>query len=92
MADKLYEIYEKFTEQVVYQGWKGVFYGYMETVRSEVEKGGWALFELDNGFRLGLNEPGEGSDEAPCLQYWFGNENITPVIVDSLEQLLQLLE
>lgn len=92
MAEKFCEIYDKFTEQVIYQGWKGVFYGYTETVRCEVETGGWALFELDNGFRLGLNEPNEISNEKPCLQYWFDNDKITPVSVNSLEQLLLLLD
>lgn len=91
MADELYKIYETFTEQLVTSGWKGEVYGWQETARTEVAEGGWALFELDNGFRLGLNEPGEESQEEATLQYWFEDKE-NAVKVESLEQLLLLLD
>ena len=95
-SDELYQIYEEFTEQIINQGWKGKHFGWTETVRCEVDKDSWSLFELDNGFCLGLREPNEQSNEPPVLEYWFENESDEEedekaVAVHSLEQLLELL-
>ena len=90
MADELFNIYETFIEELVTNGWKGEFYGWQEIIRSEVTGENWSVFELDNGFRLGFKEPAEENEEEPTLQYWF-EENETPIKVESLEQLLELL-
>ena len=63
MLEELYEIYDTFTDKLATDGWKGENLAWTETCRSDVTKGSWSLFELDNGFCLGLNEPAEGSEE-----------------------------
>lgn len=89
MEDKLYEIYENFVEQLIDKGWNGQRYGWKETQRSEALEGGWAFFQLDNGFNLKLTYEGNGQEQA-MLQYWF-SENGKVLEVQSLEQLLELL-
>lgn len=90
--DRLYEIFETFTDQLIDYGWKGVRYGWKDTERWESGKGGWCLFELDNGFKLRLEDPedfGENEENKGSLYYWFEGEE--PVEVESLDQLLDLL-
>ena len=89
MEDKLYEIYENFVEQLIDKGWKGLRYGWKEIQRAEALEGGWALFQLDNGFNLQFIF--EGNGQTPKLQYWFGEDG-KMIEVESLEQLLQLLK
>lgn len=93
IVDKLYEIFETFTDQLIDYGWKGVRYGWKDTERWENGKGGWCLFELDNGFKLRLEDPeeseNESGDKKVSLCYWF--EGGEPIEVDSLDQLLDLL-
>lgn len=89
MEDKLYEIYENFVEQLIDKGWKGQRYGWKEIQRAEALEGGWALFQLDNGFNLQFIFEGNGQEQAK-LQYWFGKDGEI-VDVESLEQLLELV-
>ena len=92
-SDQMYEIYERFTEEIVDNGWKGENLSWTEIVRSEVNVGTWYLFEIDNGFALEFIEPIDGSEEEPFLKYWpeGSNEDEDGIIVQSLEQLLELL-
>ena len=91
MADKLYEIYETFADQLAQNGWNGQIYGWKETVRAEALEGGWSLFELDNGFKMKLTDAAQIHKEA-TLQYWFENNAEMVVNVKSLEQLLKLIK
>lgn len=90
MEEKLCQIYDDFVDQVIYKGWKGKTYGCKETVRSEVAEGGWSHFQLDNGFNVKLTYEGNGQTNA-TLQYWFDNNPEMVVNVESLEQLLELI-
>ena len=92
-SDQMFEIYERFTEEIVNKGWKGEFLSWAEIVRSEVTEGTWYLFELDNGFAIEFMEPIEGGEGEPFLKYWpeGRDEDQDGIIVESLEQLLELL-
>lgn len=91
-SDQMYEIYERFIDEVVNKGWKGEKLGWTETVRCEVAEGTWYLFEHDSGFAIEFLEPVEGSDGEAFLKFWpEGNgEDEDGIIVESLEQLLEL--
>ena len=87
MADKLWNIYEKFTEQLVNNGWNGDYYSWKETVESTLGLGTTMLFEYGNGFKLRFSDLENGiASLSYCIPY---SENF--VDVDELEQLLQLI-
>ncbi len=88
--ERLYEIYETFVDLLIEGGWKGQPYGWRESQRHEATEGGWAYFQLDNGFNMKLTYVGNGQEVA-MLQYWF-TEVGEMISVDSLEQLLELLK
>ena len=84
-AEQLYEIYEKFTEQLVEHGWNGRFYGWKETVTSGWDKDAdITLFEYGNGFCLELLEPRDGE---PSLAFQFGEVEEE---VNSIEELMAI--
>ena len=87
MADKLWNIYEKFTEQLVNNAWQGDFYSWKETVEYNLGQGTTMLFEFGNGFKLLFSELENGDvGLSYCL-----TGSVKFIDVDELEQLLQLI-
>ena len=87
MAETLWKIYEKFTNQLVDNGWRGEFYSWKETVETIIGQGTTMLFEFGNGFKLQFSEQENG---IASLRYCVAGSE-TFVNADTLEQLLQLI-
>ena len=87
MVETLWNIYEKFTNQLVDNGWRGEFNSWKETVECILGQGTTMLFEFGNGFKLQFSERENG---IASLRYCLAGSD-TFVDVDELEQLLHLI-